>query len=334
MTVLVNISISLLPVFIFLGALIVFDSYKLVKLRSVLRTILIGCVVALICMLVNSRLLELFSIEFSTFTKYVSPFTEELLKAAFIVYLIKSKKVGFMVDAAIYGFAVGAGFAFVENIFYLQRLETASLLVWIVRGFGTAVMHGAATAIFAIISKNISDRKSSEKSTVFLPGFVAALLVHSLYNHFILPPILITLSFLIVLPLLVIIVFERSEKATQKWLGVGFDSDVDLLTMITSGNISETRIGRYLQSLQSTFPGEVVADMLCFLRIHLELAVRAKGTLLMRESGFKVSNDPEIKAKFEEMKYLEKSIGKTGKLAILPFLHTTSRDLWQIYMIS
>jgi hypothetical protein len=73
--------------------------------------------------------------------------------------------------------------------------------------------------------------------------------------------------------------------------------------------------------------------MLCLLRIHLELAIRAKGILLMRQTGFKPATDPEIKEKFIELSYLEKSIGKTGQLAILPFLHTSRRDLWQLYML-
>ncbi|MFQ5452991.1 MAG: hypothetical protein ACE5D6_02245, partial [Candidatus Zixiibacteriota bacterium] len=97
----------------------------------------------------------------------------------------------------------------------------------------------------------------------------------------------------------------------------------------------ETRIGIYLESLKNRFPGGVVADMLCLLRINLELALRAKGILLMRETGFRVNSiaDPEITDKFNELKYLEKSIGKTGKLAILPFLQTSSHDLWQIHML-
>ena len=63
------------------------------------------------------------------------------------------------------------------------------------------------------------------------------------------------------------------------------------------------------------------------------MTIRAKGILLMREAGFAAPVESEIKEKFTELKYLEKSIGKTGKLAILPLIHTNSRELWQIYMV-
>ena len=333
MTELIRIVVSLLPVFVFLSALIFLDSYKLVKLQSILLTILIGCVVAGISAGVNYWLSGILALDFRQYTRYIAPVVEDVLKATYLIFLIRKEKVGFMVDAAIYGFAIGAGFAFIENIFYLQKIQDANVLVWIVRGFGTAIMHGTTTAIFGMVSKNLSDKYSSKKVHIFWAGLAAAILLHSFYNHFFLPPILITICFVIGLPLLIVFVFDLSEQATRKWLGVGFDTDVDLLEVITTGDILESRIGQYLESLKSRFSGAVVADMLCYLRLHLELAVRAKGILLMRQSGFDPVSDPEIKTKFEELEYLQKSIGKTGKLAILPFLRTSSRDLWQLYLI-
>ncbi len=76
-----------------------------------------------------------------------------------------------------------------------------------------------------------------------------------------------------------------------------------------------------------------MGDMLCYLRIHLELAIRAKGILMMQGAGFRVPADIEVREKFTELQFLEKSIGKTGRLALLPLLHTSHRDLWQIYLI-
>ena len=52
-----------------------------------------------------------------------------------------------------------------------------------------------------------------------------------------------------------------------------------------------------------------------------------------RESGFVSKTGEETKAKLEELRYLEKSIGATGKLAIKPFIHMSQKDLWQFYML-
>jgi RsiW-degrading membrane proteinase PrsW (M82 family) len=328
-----KIAISLAPVFIFLVALIFLDSYKLVSLRSVLLAVLAGVLAALACLFINGWLSITIGATKSTYSYYFAPLIEETAKALFIIYLIRLKKVGFMVDAAIFGFAVGAGFSLIENIYYLFDLQSAHLAVWVIRGFGTAAIHATTMALFGIVSKRISDEYSLSKLYIFIPGFILAVLIHSLFNHFVFSPVWTTLMLLVILPLLVVIVFERSERATSRWLGVGFDADQELLRILTTGLITESRIGKYLESLQARFPGEVLADMFCLLRINTELALRAKGILMIRQAGIKMPDDPEIQEKIREMKYLEKSIGKTGKLAILPFLHKSSRDLWQLQKV-
>ncbi len=77
----------------------------------------------------------------------------------------------------------------------------------------------------------------------------------------------------------------------------------------------------------------MVADLLCYLRLHTELALRAKGVLMMRENGFDVPVDEATRDKFAELDYLEKSIGKTGVLALKPMLHMGHQDLWQLHML-
>ncbi|MFH1312407.1 MAG: PrsW family glutamic-type intramembrane protease [Candidatus Eisenbacteria bacterium] len=330
---LLRICVSLPPVFAFLAGLVFLDSFKLVSVRMIVQTILIGCVAAVVLMFLNGPIQRVCGMEIQTFSRYLAPVLEELLKAVPLIYLISRKRLGFMVDAAICGFAVGAGFAVIENIYYLRSLEEANILAWIIRGFGTAVMHGGTTAIFAVLAKNRSDRYARGGFHVFLPGLLIAIAIHSFFNHFFLLPHVYTIAQLIVLPVLVVITFTQSERILRNWLEVGLDSDVQLLSYVTTGTISTTRIGEYLTSLQARFPGEIVADMLCFLRVHLELAVRAKGILLMREAGFRVPADPETKARLTELKFLEKSIGKTGQLAMAPFLHTSSHDLWQLYLL-
>ena len=202
------------------------------------------------------------------------------------------------------------------------------------RGFGTAIMHGGATAIFAVASHTLLGQKSTLGPIVLLPGFLVATVIHSVFNHFFFSPVLNTLGVLVVLPVLLSVVFSQSEKAVVEWLDSGFDADAELLNLINSGEFSGSKTGLYLHSLKEKFRGEIVADLLCYLRLHVELSIRAKGLLMMRESGFENKVGAETRAKLQEMKYLESSIGTTGKLAIKPFLKMSRKDLWQLYMLS
>ena len=329
-----GIAISLLPVLLFLGALVVIDSYKLVRARTVLLSILAGAVGAIAAYVMNTAIAGTWSIDLVIVSRYVAPVVEEVSKVFFLVYLIRSARVGFVVDAAIYGCAVGAGFAVLENVYYLHALEDATLWTWTVRGFGTAIMHGGTAAIFAMVSKSLVDRSDHPSLVHFLPGFLVAVVLHSLFNHFLLPPLISTLLLIVVLPVCMTIVFQQSEKATRAWLGVGFDSDQQLLSMIDSGEIEGTRIGQYLHTLKTRFPGTIIVDMLCLLRLHVELSIRAKGILMMRQAGFEIPPDERVRAKFEELRHLEKTVSPTGMLAIAPILHTSTRDLWQRNMLS
>jgi hypothetical protein len=76
-----------------------------------------------------------------------------------------------------------------------------------------------------------------------------------------------------------------------------------------------------------------VLDLICCLRIHLELAIRAKGILLLRESGLDTPVDASVKSRFDELAYLQKSIGHSGMAILKPLLHTSRKELWQIYFL-
>ena len=327
--------VGLLPVACFLAALLYLDSYKLVRMRTVLVVVVAGALVAVACYFANAAILDLLHFDLTSYSRYVAPIVEELLKAAVIVWLIHANRIGFLVDAAIFGFAVGAGFALVENVYFLEIAKDAGIGTWIVRGFGTAIMHGGATAIFAVMGTAMLEAApgSDLRLRALVPGLAIAIVLHSAYNHLLTWPRLATLSALFSVPIVLYLVFERSEKAVGEWLGKGFDADTEMLELINSGRLSDSPVGRYLHTMKDKFRGPVVADLLCYLRLYTELALRAKGILMMRENGFEVPIDEPTQEKFAELSYLESSIGRTGLLAIQPMCHISRKDLWQLYML-
>lgn len=325
---------GLLPVLLFLAALFTLDSFKLVRPGSITLSLGVGAGSAVAAALVGTVMLRWTDLPFTFYTRYAAPLLEEMLKASFLLVLFRTHRIGFLVDGAIHGFALGAGFALVENLWYLFDLGGGGgLFLWVIRGVGTAIMHGGTTAVVAILFKSIAERSGSVSPLLLLPGYLIAVLVHSLYNHFFLSPGVSAAVMLAVMPLLVTAVFTQSERRTRRWLGTGFDTDQELYEMVTTGILSETRIGRYLQSLQEHVPGPVVADMLCYLRVTLELSMKAKGILLMRDAGFDVAPDAEARALLEELRFLERSIGRTGMRSLAPFVRRESRDLWQMTVL-
>jgi protease PrsW len=328
-----NGALSILPVVVFLLTLTVMDSYKLVP-RSLLTAALVyGAISALLALAINSYFLPGYTYGLQSYTRYLAPLIEETCKCGMLVWLLRTSRVGFLVDAAVYGFAIGTGFALVENLYYLTALESANPLLWIVRGFGTAVIHGGSMALFGITARHLMDRQRHSFGFVVLGGWIVAVCIHSVFNHFALPPVWNTLVVMVLLPVILYAAFRCSEEQTRNWLGQGMDLDLALLESLSSDDLPSTPVGQFLTAIRDHFAPEVMVDMFCYLRLYAELSISAKGTLMLKESGVTLERDEEIIAKLEELKTLESNIGPTGKLALGPFLHNTTRDLWQLHVV-
>jgi len=327
--------ICLSPVFLLLLLFLFLDSLRLVN-----KTILVVCLgwgilSAALSFFSNTFLIRHYGLSFDLFSGYIAPVVEEVLKMMLILVLIKTSKIGFMIDGAIYGFSIGAAFSLAENIFYLMNYASAepNLMVWITRGFGTAVMHGGTTAIFAILIISSLNRQAFF-GFALLYGAVAAVFIHACFNALTEWPVFATVFILTVIPLALVMSFQFNENAIRKWLEMEFDSEVSMLTMIRKGRFSETRTGQYLLSIRNHFPAEVVFDLYCFISLYTELSIKAKSIMMLRENDFVVSPDPEIQSKLKELKSLRKQIGNSGYLAIAPVLRMNRKDLWKLSMLS
>ena len=83
-----------------------------------------------------------------------------------------------------------------------------------------------------------------------------------------------------------------------------------------------------------SFSPEMMADALCYLRLYTELALRAKGLLMLREHGLPVpTTDAGTRERLEELRYLESSVGATALRALQPMLHMRREELWQINLL-
>jgi len=321
--------ISLFPVFFFLVFLFLLDSFKLVIKKYLFFAVLWGTLSAIVAYFLHTFLIENTGVSFEILSRYIAPATEETLKALFIFFMIYKKRVGFMIDAAIYGFAVGAGFALIEGSLLLNIYESTDMLFWLIRGLGTSIMHGGCTALLSALLLGSISRKRLTPGNIAI-ALLIAYAIHSLFNHFSIDPLIQTASIIIVLPVLLVSIFKYNENQLQHWLEIEFNSEVQLLAMINKGKILFTRSGEYLASLKSRFSGETILDMYCFISLYLELSIIAKRNVMLKECGFPVIIEKGTEAKLRELHLLRRSIGKVGELTLSPLIRLKYRDLWKL----
>lgn len=323
-----KIAIALLPVLVFLLLLILMDCFKLVKIPHLVLCLVWGMLCAIGAYFINTFILTGLNLERQEMTRYVGPLVEETLKMIMVILLIWKNRVGFMIDGAIYGFGVGAGFALVENIWYLLELNSQNLLLWMVRGLGTAIMHGGTTSVFAILVMQSFGRKQ-RSIFPYLYSWLIAILMHSFFNHFVMPPAAMMVFTLVIIALTEYFIFRSGERNLRRWLELEFDSEVKLMLMIRKGQFARTHAGEYMMFIKDRFAPMAVVDMLAYISLYLELSIKAKSKLMLQEAGIHVRKEESIDEKLTELKALEKNIGVTGLLAIAPVLRVSRRDLWK-----
>jgi len=68
--------------------------------------------------------------------------------------------------------------------------------------------------------------------------------------------------------------------------------------------------------------------------VLLQRPLRAKGILLLRESGMdEPPIDAETRDRLAELAQLERAVGKAGMLALRPLMMATGKDIWQLTLL-
>lgn len=115
------------------------------KSRRIIIFFITGICAAVFAAEINGILLNVIPLSVFDFTTRVTPITEEIIKAAPVLFFAKtiSNKREALITVAL---SVGIGFAVMENTYVLvQNVENVSLLWSIIRGLGTGIMHGMGT---------------------------------------------------------------------------------------------------------------------------------------------------------------------------------------------
>jgi len=323
--------IGLVPVLLFLGALLYFDSYRLISLNEMIVTLTAGLALAGVAYFINGALLGATGLTFDRYTYFVSPAVEEVLKAAALIFMFARNRVGFMIDAAIMGFSVGTGFAVFENVAYLYQLQGADVGTWIVRGFGTAIMHGGTTAIFAMLSQSLMERRGGFQPLLFLPGVIIAIGIHAVFNLLETTPMAAMLAVLVGLPPLFYLIFSKNEFAVHQWLVKDYASHEQLLDEINSGEFTHSEAGRFILSLSSKFSPETVSHMFEYLKLHTQLVLRAEQITIAREKNELPQRRPQDHDDLLRLETLEREIGQVAMMTLWPHLHFSRRELWEIH---
>ena len=329
--------LALVPVLVMLAAFIWLDAFKLMNLGEILLLLAAGAIGALAAWPVAGRFLDTLPIGFSNYSRFVAPWIEEAIKGAIIVLLFRLNRIGYKLDAVISGFAIGAGFSVVENIIYLIRFPDYSAGTWLVRGMGTAIMHGTTLAILAATAHEFAERETREAAGDFdfhlwwfVPGYLAAVTVHTGFNQFPDRPLVAMLAAAILGPITVIAVLNFGTSEAEQWLAVESAAHRVQLEALRSGRWPETNAAAKVAALAERLGPEGEKRIRRFWELQAWLVLEAESAMMEKAAGDLSIHKDQVKAALAEQSGLRRALGRSTFTALKALLPFSRNDYWEV----
>jgi len=190
-----------------------------------------------------------------------------------------------------------------------------------------------------VIGHEMTERQAEAKAdayrfdpTLFAPGLLAAMVVHSAFNHFPDQPVAVMAAALLLIPATLFFALVRSERATRHWLKTDQDSHRRLLDEIRSGRFAETAPGQSVRALVGRLPASAGNDVSQYLELKLELVLRAEEMILASQSDDTANAEitDADREKFARLSALERQLGRTALAAVNAQLGFSRNDLWEL----
>ena len=329
--------LALVPVLVLLAVFVWLDAFELMSLREILLLLVLGGLAAVAAYPVAGRMLDTLPIGFSNYSRFIAPWIEEAIKAVIIVALFRFNRIGYKLDAVISGFAIGAGFSVVENVLYLLIYPDYGAGTWLVRGLGTAVMHGTTLAILAAIAHELAERETRDAAGDFdfrlwwfVPGYLAAVALHVLFNQFPDRPLLAMVGAAMFAPVALIGIFSFGTSEAQKWLETERAAHQLELDALQSGNWPEGPSSRAVAALAERLGPEQAERIRRYWKTLAWLVVEAE-SVMMEEAAGEASYDREdVAAAFAELGRLKRALGRSAFAALRPLLPFSRNDYWEV----
>ena len=329
--------LALIPVLVLLAVFDWLDAFELVNIKEILVLLLLGGFAATLSWPLSGRLLDTLPIGFSNYSRFVAPWIEEAIKGAMIIILFRMNRIGYKLDAVIAGFAIGAGFSVVENVIYLLHFPDYGAGTWLVRGFGTAVMHGATLAVFAAIAHEFAEREMREAASEFdfhfwwfIPGYIAAVILHMAFNQFPDRPLIAMLGAIVVAPLVLIAIFYFGSHEAHNWLAVEVAEHRAALDVLRKGGWPEGAAGQKIAALAGRLDPESAKRVRRYWELQAWLVAEAEETLMEEAAGDAEFNPAQVRAAFAELDGLKRALGRSTFLALQALLPFSRNDQWEV----
>lgn len=292
-----------------------------------------GAGVFLVVSLLNRNLLRLELVEQLTLVQFIAPITEEILKGLLFVFLFRKINFTYFVDGAIYGFAVGIGFAVLENYEYIANFESAALSIAIGRVISTNLIHASATALVGIAFGLARFQKGFRLVGQILAGLLVAIALHVMFNNLVTRVssgllLLYAAAVGIFATVVITRLIKRGLVQARTWIQEKLGA-TDRVTTSETKLVDQIQDAKGLRATLAEAFGEDQADQIQnFLMIQARLGIHRKNLDKFEDPAMKRETEAEMTKLRAEMDAIRRQVGTYAMMTLRGIFPPDDGPLW------
>jgi RsiW-degrading membrane proteinase PrsW (M82 family) len=308
------------------------DVFSVRTFRFVLLCFLWGTLALGAAYIFNSTLLRQGWITREQLVRYEAPIAEEILKALILFFMVRRPELTYFVDGAIYGFAVGIGFAVVENYTYLAGSNSALGLA-IGRVISTNLIHATCSAILGIAFAQSRFQRGYRRSGMILFGLVTAVAFHLAFNNMVdrvSSGLLILFAAFLGIggAFLIGLVMRIGLSHERDWIEekLGMEDRVTVQEARVVQRFSE--MSHLLAPLAERFGNEKAAKIEKFLTTQAQLGIKRKTLEKLADEKMRQSVGKQMAELQKQMDEARREVGAYAMLYLRSTIPAESSPIW------
>lgn len=268
--------------------------------------------------------------------RFYAPVLEETFKGLILIVLVKRRRLTYSLDGALYGFAIGIGFAIFENIGYIYNDLSEALGIAALRIVSANLIHATSSAAIGIALAMFRLETSWLRWLFSVAGPIVAVGQHMLFNN------IVSDGFSALLGLIagilglafILITMWYGKKQAQDWIRQKLGMDDRITRGEVAAVVRLTSADDVLLPLLERFSPEKVTQVEKLLYIQARLALKRKALdSFPKEDPLRNAMEAEIKKTQVEMEAARRMVGMYAMLFVRGLFTDEMLSVWDLVQV-
>jgi len=332
MSTLLGLLLALLIPLYFLRTIQKFDFYQVGQFPTILKCLVWGGVAYAPATFTNLVLKNIGLTNSENLVHLIAPIHEEIFKGLILLYFVRHARFSYSVDGAIYGFAVGIGFAVIENIDYIRIDIPAAQIIAVQRIFSANLIHASSSALIGIALGTTRIRRFRLHWPIFIFGTAIAIGQHMFYNminHNGTRSLVVAILTGFLSVGLILILMKFSQKQAQNWIKerLGMDDRVTRNEVIAIDRLANT--DKVLLPVVERFGPETASQVEQLLYLQARIGIKRKALEgFGKNDTIRSAVEAEINRMRMEMENVQREIGTYAMLFVRGLFSEEMLSVW------